>query len=133
MGGQSHVVPSAARTPHAKSRPRRAGSSRMLARQRKHAQNPVWRLKPVSGVGWIGPGLLSLTYGARYARAHYRFRRRAAGSRSATCRATASAPGRAYRSRKRTDAWRERASSIGVGAGLPVNPLGCPALSTLPQ
>ncbi|MFC4463764.1 hypothetical protein ACFPH6_04060 [Streptomyces xiangluensis] len=44
----------------------------------------------------------------------YRFRRRAAGSRSVTCRATASTPGRAYRSRERTEAWRERASSIGV-------------------
>ncbi|MYT44650.1 hypothetical protein GTY89_20520 [Streptomyces sp. SID5471] len=41
-------------------------------------------------------------------------RRRAAGSRSATCRATASTPGRAYRSRERTEAWRERASNIGV-------------------
>ena len=41
-------------------------------------------------------------------------RRRAAGSRSATCRATESTPGRAYRSRERTEAWRERASSIGV-------------------
>ncbi|AXI91226.1 hypothetical protein SAM9427_36225 (plasmid) [Streptomyces sp. ETH9427] len=39
---------------------------------------------------------------------------RAAGSRSATCRATESTPGRAYRSRERTDAWREWASSIGV-------------------
>ncbi|AZS75054.1 hypothetical protein DDE74_32770 [Streptomyces lydicus] len=41
-------------------------------------------------------------------------RRRAAGSRSATCRATESTPGCAYRSRERTEAWRERASSIGV-------------------
>ncbi|MFK0011627.1 DUF5959 family protein [Streptomyces sp. NPDC091027] len=40
--------------------------------------------------------------------------RRAAGSRSATCRATESTPGRTYRSRERTEAWRERASSIGV-------------------
>ncbi|MFE2714126.1 hypothetical protein ACFXKI_19555 [Streptomyces mirabilis] len=42
--------------------------------------------------------------------------RRAAGSRSATCRATASTLGRAYRSRERTEAWRERAGSIGVDA-----------------
>ncbi|QDN93137.1 hypothetical protein FNV62_52490 [Streptomyces sp. RLB3-17] len=41
--------------------------------------------------------------------------RRAAGSRSATCRATASTLGRAYRSRERSEAWRERASSIGLG------------------
>lgn len=40
--------------------------------------------------------------------------RRAAGSWAATCRASASTPGQAYRSRERTEAWRERASSIGV-------------------
>ncbi|TLQ42234.1 hypothetical protein FEF34_02400 [Streptomyces marianii] len=38
-------------------------------------------------------------------------RRRAAGSRSATCRVTASTPGRASRSRERTEAWRDRAGS----------------------
>ncbi|MFD6230527.1 DUF4158 domain-containing protein [Streptomyces sp. NPDC060232] len=40
--------------------------------------------------------------------------RRAAGSRSATCRATTSTRGRAYCSRERTEACRERASSMGV-------------------
>ncbi len=41
-------------------------------------------------------------------------RRRAAGSDWATWRATASGPGRAYRSRDRTEACRDRESSIGV-------------------
>lgn len=45
-------------------------------------------------------------------------RRRAAGARSATCWATASTPGRAYRSRDRTDACRERASTADPLSGL---------------
>lgn len=40
--------------------------------------------------------------------------RRSVGSRSATCRATESTPRRTYCCRERTEAWRERASSIGV-------------------
>lgn len=46
-------------------------------------------------------------------RQRFRFRR-AAGSPWATCLATASMPGWAYRSRAGTEAWRERARSIGA-------------------
>ncbi|AEY93901.1 hypothetical protein SHJG_8636 [Streptomyces hygroscopicus subsp. jinggangensis 5008] len=57
---------------------------------------------------YMGPCLPSLTHGARESHVRYRYRRCAAGPRSVTCRAIASTPGRTYRSRERTVAWRER-------------------------
>src|SRR5260370_33775043 len=47
------------------------------------------------------------------ARTAQRYWRRAAGSLAATCRATASGPGRAERSRLLTEACRERAGRVG--------------------